>query len=121
LKKDNSKLISSDVVSVCENAFAAVFESLEVQINGSIVSKSAALYPYKAHIFDLLTKSSAYKAKFLSSNQLFEPESKPDVFTASDNEGFSKRLTYTKESKYVEMSGVKVSLASVGTSLIRLT
>jgi hypothetical protein len=104
LKSDGQLLDSSNNISVSFNAFAALFDSIEIVMNGTVVSKSASLYPIKCHLVDLLTHSSTYKNSIMSS-QLFMPDSVQDDFSASTNEGFRKRLEYTKLSSYFELSG----------------
>jgi hypothetical protein len=79
---------SNQIVFSCENAFA-LFDSVEVYNDRTIVSKRATLYPYKDHIFDTLSLSSTYKSSLLSS-QLYKQDRKPDLFTVSDNDGFKR-------------------------------
>jgi hypothetical protein len=104
LKSSGEKLDASSIVSVVPNPFAALFESVEITVNGTVVSKSASLYPIKAYLVDLLTHSSTYKQSVMSS-QLFISDTAQDDFSVTNNSGFKKRLEYTKSSSYVEISG----------------
>jgi len=92
-KSDGSSLTASDNVAGSEDFFSAIFDSVEISMNGTIVSKSATLYPYKAHILNLLTHGKDFKETLLTS-ELYYPDSKPDTFVASSNEGFKARLEY---------------------------
>jgi hypothetical protein len=94
LKTDGSNLTSAESVAGTNNLFAALFESAEIMLNSTIVSKSASLYPYKAHILDLLTKDSGYKNTFMG-EQLFYPDEKLNDHTASIA-GFLTRINNTR-------------------------
>jgi hypothetical protein len=84
--------------------FAALFESVEITVNGTVVSKSASLYPIKSYLVDLLTHSSTYKQSVMSS-LLFISDTAQDDFSVTNNSGFKKRLEYTKSSSYFDLSG----------------
>jgi len=104
MKADGTPLVGSEVVAGSEDFFSALFESVEVSMNGVIVSKSASLYPFKSHIINLLTHDKDYKDTILTS-ELYYPDSKPDTFTASNNDGFKTRMGFSEKSSSFELIG----------------
>jgi len=104
VKADGSALSSTDVVAGSEDFFSALFDSVEISMNGTIVSKSASLYQYKSHILNMLSHGSSYKNTLLTS-ELFYADSKPDTFNVSTNEGFKKRMEFSASSASFEMIG----------------
>jgi len=71
-------------------------------MNGVLVSKLASFYPFKAHILNLLTHGKEYKDTILLS-ELYYPDSKPDTFTVSANEGFKTRMKFSEKGSSFEL------------------
>jgi len=104
VKTDGSLFTLADNVTGSEDLFSALFDSVEISMNGVIVSKSVSLYPFKAHILNLLSHGKDYKDTMLTS-EFYYPDSKPDVFTSAGNDGFKNRLEFSKLSYSFEMIG----------------
>lgn len=104
LKANGSNLAATDIVAPSHGFLSAMFNSIEVSMNSTVVSKSASLYIYRAHILNLLTHGTGYKSTILTS-QLYYPDLKQDVFTVAENKGFESRLNYSKLSTSFEILG----------------
>jgi hypothetical protein len=97
LKSDSKPLESTNIVSGCQNMFAGLFNSCESMLGSTVVSKSANLYPYRAHILDTLSRGSSYISDQLYC-QLYYPDTKKDIFIVEQNSGFKKRVDICKQS-----------------------
>ena len=104
LKSNDTNLSATDIVAPSHGFLSAMFNSLEVSMNSTIISKIASLYSYRAHILDLLTHGTGYKATILSTS-MYYPDLKSDTFTAAENKGFETRLNYSKLSTPFEVLG----------------
>lgn len=102
LKSNGDATTSTDEITGSHNFFACLWDSIEVIMNGTLISKSPNLYPYRMHLLDLLTHGTGYKSTKLTS-QLYYPDTKPNIFTGTTNEGFVKRMDITKQSAMFEM------------------
>src|SRR5579863_1187163 len=95
-------LTSTDKVAGCHNFMAALFDSLTIQMNGQIVSKSDTLYSYQKHIIDTLSHGINYKNSKLQM-QLYYPDNCEDFTDTSVP--FVTRMNYFKQSKICELIG----------------
>jgi len=82
--------------------FRALFDSCEVQMNSTVVTKSSTLFPYRGHFQDTLCHIHNFKNSQLLS-QLYIEDSKYNDF--SSNPGYTKRASYSANSASFELVG----------------
>lgn len=105
VKANGDPLGANDKACGCHNTFAALFDSCTIEWNSTIVSRSDSLYNYKKHLIDTLSHSGSFKNSKLQM-QLYYPDTK-DVLDDT-NSGFTKRCSYFKDNKTVELIGTLV-------------
>jgi hypothetical protein len=104
LKSDGTKITATDTVAPTHDFFGSLFSGVEITINGYPVSSSGNHYSYRHHLFNLLTHGTGYKSTILS-EELYYPDSKPNVFRAADNDGYKKRQSMAALSAEFECIG----------------
>lgn len=82
---------------------SSIFSGIEIDQNGTLVSTSATLYPYRSHLVKLLSYDSGYKQS-IAQQELWFPDTKQDDFSA-ENSGFAARADVAKLSSPFEIVG----------------
>ena len=99
----NTSLTTYMNVAPTHNFFPALFQSCEVTLNGTPVSRCTSFYSYIHHITDLLSFSQESKATYLST-QLYIPDTDRTKFD-STNKGHTARKLVSQQSAVFEVSG----------------
>ena len=100
---DGTDLAENTEIAFCENAFASLFESCNVEINSTVVTKrSANLYQYQYYLENFLGTSPLVKTSSMTSEMFYEDVG--STFTNS-NTGYLKRKKLSAKSKSVELIG----------------
>ena len=102
-QKDGSILASDDKVAISSQFFYTMFSNVKVKMNGTPVSDSGSLYPYRACIPELLCRGVGEKQSTMTTT-MFYPDTITDNFSAS-NLGFAKRSEFCKSSKMFDLTG----------------
>jgi hypothetical protein len=103
LNVDGSKLGTTTLAAPSHDFMSSLFSGCEIEQNGVLVSTTATLYPYRAHLVKLLSHDYGYKKSNAQSEMWFEDE-KQDVFDAT-NTGFVTRCAFATGSKTFETMG----------------
>ncbi|CAG7727069.1 unnamed protein product, partial [Allacma fusca] len=101
--QDGKSLEPADVVAPDSLFFHAIFTSMEVHVNGQLLSSTQNLYPYQAIIKRLLCTSPLEKQSTLL-NEFYHPNAANDSFVVGD-EGFKVRHDKTKNSQHFTLLG----------------
>jgi len=104
VKKDGTKLDSSDIVAPSNLFFYNMFQNCTASINGVSVATTDNRYSYQAGLPVLLQNGKGEKDSELSSI-LYYPDSTPDEFDVTKNSGFKTRMDLASESKTFDMAG----------------
>jgi hypothetical protein len=104
LNSDNTKLAAADIVAPTHGFFGSLFSGVEILLNGYPISSSGNHYGYRHHLFNLLTYGTGYKSSILT-EELFYPDSAPNKFVISENDGFKSRQSLCALSKEFEVIG----------------
>ena len=107
LRQDSTKLDASNLVSPSHNFFQNLFQSLEVYINGQLVSDSHNNYRTIAYLHRLLTYSEEQKRNLLK-DELWIPDTTPETFAVADA-GWNQRYELGKLSQQFTVSGSLVA------------
>lgn len=100
---DGAALATTDKVAPCSNFLHALFDTCEVLLNGTSVSKCPQFYSYGAAIQNILNQAQPNKKNTLSS-ELFYRDSVKNKFDDS-NKGFKIREVMASESKSFQVVG----------------
>ena len=103
LNVDGSKITTTTLAAPSNDFLSSLFSGCEIEQNGTLVSTTATLYPYRAHLVKLLSQDYGYKKSNAQAEMWFDDE-KQDVFDAT-NPGFGTRSTFAKGPKRFETIG----------------
>ena len=95
--------ITTGAYSPSFDFFASVFSGIEVEQNSTLISTTATLYPYRAHIVKLLTFGYGTKAS-VAKEELWYEDTLQDKFDTT-NAGFKERMTLAAQSAPFEVVG----------------
>ena len=82
---------------------SSIFSGIEVEQNSTLVSSTATLYPYRAHIVKLLSNGFGAKSTLLK-QELWYEDTVQDTFDTT-NKGFADRVTLSTNSAPFEVVG----------------
>lgn len=105
---DGSPITENDNVGPVNLLFSSMFQSVEVTMQGKLITSTTSHYPYKAMIQTLLSYGSEAKESQLTSQMWIKD--RPGFLADVDpnggyNTGLVQRSLYFKESKTVDMEG----------------
>jgi hypothetical protein len=103
LNADGSKIGTTTIAAPSHDFLSSVFSGLEIEQNGVLVSTTATLYQYRAHLVKLLTYDYGFKNSNAQSEMWFDDE-KQNQFD-STNTGFVTRSVLATGSKIFETIG----------------
>lgn len=103
------RILDATGKTITTGTFAPSFDlmsslsGIEVEQNSSLISTTATLYPYRAHIVKLLTYGFGYKAS-IAKEELWNEDTKQDTFDTT-NDGFKDRSAVASQSAAFEIVG----------------
>lgn len=103
LNGNGGTLTATDTAAGSHDLLSSIFSGIEIDQNGSLVSTTATLYPYRSHIMKMIGYDYGYKAT-LAQEELWYPDDRQDKFDTS-NKGYVKRLAMASLSKPFEICG----------------
>lgn len=99
----SGKIISTGTFAPSFDLMSSLFSGIEVEQNSCLISTTATLYPFRAHIIKLLTYGFGYKAS-IAREELWIEDSKQDTFDTT-NDGFKDRAAMASPSAAFEIVG----------------
>jgi len=106
-KDTGGDIADADDVSVVNNFLHSLFQRVDLEVNGVVVSDSTNLYPYRAYVNTLLNYSEQSKNSFLSQVAWEKDDAgefDPDL-TKAFSGSLTSRKTYIEDSKTCELRG----------------
>ena len=109
---DGSNLVENQVAAFINYPIATLFQNIEIDINGNVITKNNGTDAYRCYIQQKLSQSQDSKETRLSSSGYFEDQ--PGVFDSIElkndrqnhvNSGFVKRYTLCRDSAIVDLIG----------------
>ena len=102
VQQNGAHCVATDKAAPCQLFFHAMWKSVEIYLNGQLISDSSGFYPYIAYLNRILTTTEDQKKNILP-DELYYPTSKPDDMTNDD--GYKTRYALSKESGIFTMIG----------------
>jgi len=101
--QDGTALAAGEEVACSSSFFHTMFSNLHIKMNGVTISDSAALYPYRGVIPEILCRGEGQKKSVMTSS-LFYPNDVVDNFTSS-NIGYTTRKGICAKSAIFDFFG----------------
>ena len=99
----NGAALSAGLYAPSFDFLSSVFSGIEVEQNSTLVSSTATLYPYRAHIVKLLSNGFGTKSTLLK-QELWYEDTQQDQFDTT-NKGFTDRVGLCTNSALFEVVG----------------
>ena len=104
-KNDGSNLDDASAVGPINLFLHSLFSQVDVQLNGRQVSSSSNTYAYRAYLETLLNYGKPAKESQMTASLWYKDTATKMDSAGADNIGFTKRTTFTAQSKTVDLFG----------------
>ena len=104
-KNDGSNLDYASAVGPINLFLHSLFSQLDVHLNGNQVSSSSNTYAYRAYLETLLNYGKSAKESQLTASLWYKDTASKMDMAGADKVGFTKRTTFTAQSKTVDFFG----------------
>lgn len=110
-RADNTNTHADDQVGPVNNFLHSMFSQVDIQLNGTLITSSTNMYPYRAYIENLLSFGPSAKNSHLTAALFYKDRAgkmdvaNPLAAAVDVNTGLANRASFVHESKTVDMMG----------------
>ncbi len=107
LKSDGSALAATEKTAPINLWLQSLFSQVDISLNGSLITNSSSLYPYKSYLKVLLNETNDAKTSTLQSQLYYKDAGghMDEIDPNAQNQALFTRYVYVKESHIVDMCG----------------